>query len=369
MDTLESKSLAALVSIEGIGQRTVASLCTDLHAQNISWEEFWESGATLWKNYAILENKIDSIEKFIKEQTMETYYEKLKTRNIRVITKDSSEYPPLLKEVENGPVVLFAQGSPMEWTASVPIAVVGTRHMTAYGKLVTEKIARELVCAGAQIISGFMYGVDTCAHLTALENQGKTVGVLGFGFDYMYPSSHKKVFRQCLENGMSFVTPFAPAVQPNKGNFPARNAIVAGMSAAVVVTEAAEKSGTHITAGFAADFGRTVCAVPGPITSPYSAGTKSLVNQGAVLVSSGSEVLESLGLSHSKTFGLSTTAVQSFSEKETLIIKILRSSGGQSLNNLLVITKLPPAELLTVITELELKQQIAREGDTWMICS
>jgi DNA processing protein len=139
-----------------------------------------------------------------------------------------------------------------------------------------------------------MYGVDICAHQAALAWEGNTIGVLGYGFDYCYPKSYQAVFQSCIEQGMTFVSPFAPETTAIRGNFPARNAIVAGMSAAVVVTEAAAKSGTLITAGYAADFGRPVFAVPGSIFSPYSLGVKHLLNEGATLINSGAEVISCL---------------------------------------------------------------------------
>lgn len=369
MDTQESKSLAALLSIESIGQGTISNLARELENSEISWKEFWEGGESLWKKLSISDSKIDSIQKFLEEQTIDAYYEKLKARSIRVICKSSFEYPPLLRELDNPPAVLFAQGALMDWQDGLPVAVVGTRHMTAYGKLVTEKITRELVFSGAQIISGFMYGVDTCAHLAALESQGKTVGVLGFGFNHMYPKSHEKVYRECLENGMSFISPFSPDVQPNKGNFPARNAVVAGMSAAVVVTEAAEKSGTHITAGFAADLGRTVCAVPGPITSPYSQGTKALVNQGATLVSSGSEVLEACGAENQSIRSVNNGVVSNtkLTEQQQKLYAALCSFANCGLDDLMQSTALPAEVVLEELVLLEMAGFLQRDGDHWQI--
>ncbi len=294
MNDLECKSIAYLSSVAGIGQRTLFLIVQYVEKYHISWDEFWQRGSALWKEICITEKQIESIHTALKEQSLENYYSELKTRNIRIVLQSSTEYPPLLKQTENPPIIFYAKGQIMDWSTGPPIAVVGTRHITAYGKLVTEKITSELVLEGCPIVSGGMYGVDICAHRAALDYEGQTVAVLGYGFNYIYPRSYAKTFEEFLERGMTLITPFAPTTQPNKGNFPARNAIVAGMSAAVVVTEAAEKSGTHITAEIAADLGRPVCAVPGPITSPYSTGTKILVNQGAALVSSGEEVLSTI---------------------------------------------------------------------------
>lgn len=304
MNTEEIKSLAFLSSVAGVGQQTLWKIKRGLHTLQTkkttentpeqTWGQFWVLGRAFWKELGVSENKIESIEKRLNEQTIENYFFWLEKQKIRVFNAASAEYPPLLTQIENSPIILFAKGARLDWSTGPPVAVVGTRHITEYGKKVTEKITSELVLQGCQIVSGCMYGVDICAHRAALEWEGQTVGVLGYGFNHVYPKSYRKTFEEFLERGMTFVTPFSPEVQPTKGNFPARNAIVAGMSQAVVVTEAAEKSGTLITAGYAAEFGRPVFAVPGSIFSPYSQGVKQLINEGATLVSSGEEVLENI---------------------------------------------------------------------------
>lgn len=301
MNTLERKSLSYLCSVRGVGQRTLAKLQqlvlglkSTPHTPEQNWKQFWEGQRQLWQEIGISQRIIESIESKQKEQDIEVFWQELEKRQIRVIGVEDDEYPPLLKQIENHPSILFAKGAVMDWSTGPPVAVVGTRHMTAYGKQATEKIVSELVIGGSPIISGAMYGVDLCAHQTAVNWEGQTVGVLGYGFNYVYPKSYASQFRELLAAGMTFMTPFAPDVAPTKGNFPARNGLVAGMSAALVVTEAAEKSGTMITAQYAADFGRAVYAVPGSVFSPYSAGTRELVNQGAQLISSGGEVLSTI---------------------------------------------------------------------------
>lgn len=297
MDSLESKSLALLLACDGVGHVTARHILTAVRLAALSWEEFWVASEATLEKVGLQERTINSVKKIVKEYTIDAYSEHLLSKGIRVVTECQAEYPQLLREIEQPPIVLFAKGKTMVWgVGSVPIAVVGARHMTAYGKMATEKITYELVTLGASIISGCMYGVDTCAHTTALSEGGATVGILGYGFDFVYPRSHAGILADFLNRGICLMTPFALNVRPNKGNFPARNAIVAGMSAAVVVTEASEKSGTHITAACAAEYGRPVCAVPGPINNPYCRGTKWLINQGAVLIGSGDEVYESLGI-------------------------------------------------------------------------
>lgn len=367
-------SLAALVSIPGIGQRTASHILRQVEEKGLKWQEFWAGREKIWRDFNLSEMQENGLKSFTTEHTIESYFERLLKKEIRVINEHSAEYPPLLKEIDQPPVVLFVRGGEMQWQPErTPIAVVGTRHMTAYGKLVTEKITEELVWSEATIISGFMYGVDVCAHTTALENSGKTVGILGFGFDFMYPRSQQKLYQECLAKGMTYISPFSPDVQPILGNFPARNAVVAGMSAAVVVTEAAEKSGTHITAGFAVDFGRTVCAVPGPITSPYSQGTKWLVNQGAVLVQSGEEVLqEVMGGWQKRTFSKknlvcnATTTQKRSATLQEKIVSLLQCSSltEDEFSEELCI---PISTLTSELTLLEIQGSIVKEAGKWFL--
>lgn len=287
-------SLAALSTMKGIGPVTQKMIIAGLNKYRISWQEFWEGNELLFKKIKLNEKQINSIKKFIKEQTIYAYKEKLAIREIRIITYMDEEYPPLLTELERAPLVLFGMGKVIKNPDRLSLAVVGARGMTAYGASVTEQLVMELVEQGIAINSGFMYGVDTAAHQAALRYGGHTIGILGFGFGQMYPDSQQPIFEQCLADGMTFYSPFAPDFPAKKGNFPARNQIVAGMSQGVLVTEAAAHSGSLITAGAAADLGREVFAVPGPIDSPYSEGTMHLVNQGATLINSGYEVGEYL---------------------------------------------------------------------------
>lgn len=199
-------------------------------------------------------------------------------------------YPRLLKEIPDPPETLYIEGK-LNFNARPAIAVVGTRKITPYGREMARRFTQELVRKGFLIVSGFMYGVDAVAHRTALELSGPTVGVLGFGFDYMYPKEHRSLAREMIERGNALITEYPPSVSPRPFNFPARNRIVSGMCLGVLVIEAAPKSGSKITAACAANQGREVFAVPGPVGSVYSEGTKELINLGAKLVTSVDDIL------------------------------------------------------------------------------
>lgn len=292
-DQNELFSLALFGSIEGIGRRTLRKLQKYRRERDWQWRAIWVPSEEVISFLSLSDKQVSAIKNTNTEHITDSLQTALDTNGVRLVNAESEEYPPLLCETDDPPVVLFVKGEKMRWEAGViPIAVVGTRNMTPYGRLATEKITTELVELGSVIISGLMYGVDSTAHLSALQAGGQTIAVLGYGFDHCYPVDHQPVFDDLLARGATFISEYPPWQRASKGNFPARNSIVAGMSSAVVVTEAAAKSGSLITAQLALEEGRAVCAVPGPITNPYCEGTKWLVNEGAVLVSHGSEVLE-----------------------------------------------------------------------------
>jgi len=220
-------------------------------------------------------------------------------------------------------------------------------------------------------VSGFMYGVDTYAHQMAVENKGFTVGVLGFGFGQLYPAGNKKFFAKMLAEGNCFITEYPPWVGSHKGNFPERNRIVAGMSLATVVIEAGQESGSHITARLAGEYGRGICAVPGPITNPYSEGTKWLVNQGARLVSSATEILEEAGVYGNNWSKLISNEVNL--NQQTLSDMLQQKIYQQLLNQPLPTDELAKQlelsipDLNTALSLLELEGYVRRQNNTWFV--
>jgi DNA processing protein len=367
MELLDRLSITALAAINGIGTRTISRLSSTLIKHQLGWEEFWVLNADSLTKLFLSENQINSIKIFKKEHTIYSYQELLIKNNIRSVVVGDTDYPALLSQCRYGPIVLFAKGPAVAWSEHV-IAVVGTRQMTAYGKLATQKIVTELVALNSIVVSGFMYGVDVCAHLSCLAAGGTTVGVLAYGFDYCYPSAQRKLQEDLLGRGMTFITPFAPHIAPQKGYFPARNRVVAGMSHAVVVTEAAEKSGSHITANYALDEGRVVCAVPGPITNPYCEGTRSLINQGAAVVSSGYQVLQECGVLVNTT-SMPECAGTFVDQNQSLVSRVLSflHQGSLTTEEVSHQLNLEYPKTLLELTLLELSGKISKQNQRWYL--
>lgn len=215
---------------------------------------------------------------------------KARAAGIAVIIADDAAYPAALKNTPDPPLFLYVKGDIPQGDG---IAIVGTRKPTHYGLTVTRRISSELASAGLTIVSGLARGIDTQAHRGALAAAGRTIAVLGCGIDVAYPPENKSLMEDISRSG-AVVTENPFGTQPESGYFPARNRIISGLSRGTVIIEAAEDSGSLITAKYAKEQGRKLFAVPGNIGAANSRGTNSLIRKGAVLVESTQDILQDL---------------------------------------------------------------------------
>ena len=216
------------------------------------------------------------------DRFMDRYCAWLDRNGVQIITPEDDEYPSLLSEIYDPPSVLFCKGTlPKE--LSLPIAMVGARNCTDYGKEVAELLGEQLSERGATVVTGLAAGIDSAAAKGALSvgsNSCPVIGVLGCGIDVTYPQNNGALYQSVLEHGGVLMTEFLPKTPPLAQNFPIRNRILSGISRGVVVIEAGERSGTSITADCAREQGREVFAVPGRITDPMSIGTNRMITRG-----------------------------------------------------------------------------------------
>lgn len=293
----EREAFIVLSSVIGVGRKTLNKLILARIKVKVSFGQILGRTIPLvYKNY-LNNNQINSIKKLVFECNVYSFISSLKNQQISVVTIFDDAYPKLLKESDDPPLVFYYRGKLDLLKSSNWIAMVGTRRMTAYGVQATRYLVAEFVNLGWGIVSGCMYGIDTESHQACMDAGGATLGVLGYGFGFKSSSSARQLEEKIIDKGGGLISEFPPGTPAQAGFFPLRNRIVAGLSQAVIVVEAAEKSGSHITAQCGLDAGRVVGAVPGPITSPYSQGTRALINQGAVCVSRASDVLIELGVS------------------------------------------------------------------------
>ncbi|TLY19670.1 MAG: DNA-protecting protein DprA [Nitrospirae bacterium] len=213
-------------------------------------------------------------------------------REVTQLACADERYPAWLRAIHDPPAVLYCDGLP-ETGDRQAVAIVGSRRATPYGLRVTEALAGELSRLGFTIVSGFARGIDAAAHRAALAAGGRTIAVLGCGLEVDYPPGHKSLHVEIAASG-AVLTEFAPGTPPRAAHFPRRNRIISGLALGVVVIEAAEDSGSLITARLALEQGREVFAVPGPIEAPTSRGPHGLLKQGAKLVEMVDDIVEEL---------------------------------------------------------------------------
>ena len=212
---------------------------------------------------------------------------------MKTIYQNQKEYPEKLNKIYAPPAKLYVLGD--EAILNKPsIAIIGCRDASQYGKRVAFKFAYELAKKGIVVISGLARGIDIYSHLGAIKANGKTVAVLGSGFNHIYPSEHKKYCVDIIEKGGAIITEYEKSTKPVPTNFPTRNRIISGLSDGVLVVEAKQKSGTLITVDYALEQGKNVFIIPGNITSNNSYGTNELIKQGAKLVTNIQDILEEM---------------------------------------------------------------------------
>lgn len=296
---------------------------------------------------------------FKNEFFIESYQRELGKKEVWFVILTDNEYPKLLKEIENPPFVLYGKGDVSVLSLQKTIGIVGTRKITSYGRQVTEMITAEMVSAGYCIVSGLAMGVDAVAHKTAIENNGKTIAVLGCGVDCCNPRVNESLYRQIISSGSCVVSEFPLSQEPTVGSFPSRNRIIAGLSQAVIVTEGAVDSGALITASDALKNNRPVFAIPGPITSSLSKGPNSLIGKGAKLVTSGSDILDELGVKGAKGDKGDKGKITAETEEEQGVIDALESD-ELSFDELSARLSYPSARLNSLLSVMEMKGMIGK---------
>jgi len=218
---------------------------------------------------------------------------------VNILKRNDPDFPEFIKQISQPPKQFYYIGNhPKDWLDQPKLAVVGTRKVSAYGRYVTDMLAGQAASLGIVIISGLALGIDGIAHKAALNSGGKTVAVLATGLNRIYPASHLNLAREILRNG-TILSESAADEPIFKATFLKRNRLISGLADAVLITEAAQRSGSLSTARQALEQGKTVMAVPGNITSETSAGTNQLIKTGATPVTSVDDILFAMGLSRS----------------------------------------------------------------------
>jgi len=284
----------------------------------------------------------------------------------QLVTLASANYPPLLKQIPDPPLVLYVRGD-VKALSLHAVAIVGTRRPTAYGSSVAHRLASDLAQRGLVIVSGLARGIDSAAHRGALEAKGKTVAVQGRGMDGIYPAENKHLAEKILESG-AIISEFALGTGPLPENFPIRNRIISGLALGVVVVEAAEYSGSLITSRLASEQNREVFAVPGNITSAQSFAPNHLIKQGAKLVDQWMDVIEEFPAEirmqllppvdasedAMATLGKESLFETSLTPDQKAVFAVLRCDEALFVDSIIGLAQLPQPRVLGVLLELEM---------------
>lgn len=278
-------------------------------------------------------------------------------KGVTLIPLASEDYPASLKEVFDPPVLLYARGRIVE-SDKLAMAIVGSRRATAYGLSMSERIAKDLAARGLTIVSGGARGIDTAAHKGALEVGGRTIAFLGCGVDVNYPAENKKLFDAMSESG-AVVSEFPFGSAPEPWRFPPRNRLISGMSLGVLVCQSPEASGALITAGYAAEQGKDVYAVPGNVDDERNRGCHALIKDGARLVESSEDILRELGLDGDEKGGQLALPIESLSDAERRIATLL-SLDPMQVDEIIEKSGLPAPMVAGTLTILEMKNIVRR---------
>jgi len=324
----------------------------------------WSASLSDFESLGIGNANFLKFNNFRKEFDFEKYLQKLKRAKVEFIPFGDKFYPPRLSQIDSPPIGLFTKGNKNLLLEQNNIGVVGARKITSYGREVTEKIVSELARNYIVITSGMAMGVDSRAHKTCLANNGKTIAVLGCGVDCPYPRENEKLYENILDSGGLVISEYPLGMNANAGTFPARNRIIAALSLAVLITEAAEDSGSLITADYSLKFGKRVFAVPGPINSRMSMGTLKLLKEGAVLVSSGEDIISELNIKNKKLNIKNTYKKLNLKKDEKRVYEILEHEAA-SIDNIYKKTKMSMWKLMTVLSNMELMGIISNKDGKW----
>lgn len=355
----DERDLLALHLVTGIGPRLTAALL----------DHFGSASAVLQASISellevpFLGTKVaESLQRAMENPDVVKECEQIDKHGVHLRVLGRAGYPANLATIDDAPHLLFCKGT-LEACDEQAIAIVGSRACTSYGKRIAERIGADLARAGWTVVSGLARGIDGCAHRGALSAKGRTIAVLAGGLSKTYPPEHADLAAEVAASG-ALVTESCMLIEPMATLFPARNRIISGLSRAVVVIEAAERSGALITARLAAEQGREVFAVPGPVDNAASAGTLQLLRKGATMVRNADDILEDLqelpALAEPRAHDVPLVA-QPPPGLDDVQLKIWQALAERRMvDDLAFELSIPISDLTRQLTTLELKKVIRR---------
>jgi DNA processing protein len=351
------KYLNALFTIEGVGNQSLTTLMNYFGTA----EKIWQASTQEIIQAGIPERLAKTIIEKRNSLDPDAQWKILDRERIAIITIEDENYPKLLREIPAPPYLLYAKGN-LDCLNLPMLSIVGSRKFTPYGEQTTFAFAKELAQAGLCIVSGLALGIDAIAHRGALTAGGATIAVLGDSLDdiNIYPRNNYGLAEEIIASGGLLLSEFPVPTPAHPGTFPARNRIVAGLSYGTLITEAAEKSGSLITANLALDFNREVFAVPGNVFSPQSEGTNNLIKKGAKMVTSIKSILEELRLEEQVPNKAKPIPFE-LEKEEELIVNLL-SPEPTHIDIIIKLSKLETSSVISNLAILEIKGVVKNIG-------
>lgn len=348
--------LLALHSIDGLGPIRLKAILDNFKDPKL----VWEANEAELQTIGIPKNVIQNLVSVRKSLSPEEFINSIEKSGIKWITLFDENYPKLLKEIYDPPIVLYYKGN-LGCLKEKTIAVVGTRKMTGYGKIVCEQFVKALVNFNLTIVSGLARGIDSQAHKTAVVQGGQTAAVLGGGLNEIYPTENIGLAQNIIDGYGVLISEYPPDYPSFPGNFPARNRIISGLSLAILVVEAAQDSGSLITARAALEQGRDVFAIPGPITSHLSRGPINLIKDGARAVFEPGEILDEMGLFQTKGSSTKVKNEEELSKEEKKVLEALEY-GNLHIDEIGRILQFESAKISSLLLKMEITGLVQNLG-------
>lgn len=353
----KSDIAVSIHQIQGIGSRLLGKIDEIVQGE---WNLLMDDPSIVRK-LNVSEDLLDKIYTALKPSHILKIHNELNKNNIHVVMFGDDLYPRPLAEIHQPPFILYCLGNIQLLREQNMIAIVGTRVPSAYGKIVTHRLASDLATAGWTIISGMAAGIDADAHRGALSVNGKTIAVLGNGIKVIFPKENSKLYHDLVEQGL-IVSEYPPDLPPQKGFFPQRNRIISGLSRGVVVVESHQRSGSLITASYALEQGREVFAVPGSILSAKSSGPHQLIKEGAKLVTCAQDIIDELSypINIERMYETAKNELNhGISTEEQTLLEII-SYHQIHIDEIFRVTSLPAHQIHHILLQLEAKGKIKR---------
>lgn len=366
MNDENAKYWLAFASIEKIGSVFIQTLFNHFGSVKSAWCAGPEE---LYKIESLTKRQVSDFLECRRNTDPDKCFEFINKKNIKYINYTDSDYPKLLRQIYNPPMTLFYKGDLARCNFERTLSVVGSRKASTAAKTVLTKILSDFKGTDICIVSGLALGIDTCAHKAAVDNGISTIGVIASGFDFVYPTQNRDLYKKIENESGVIFSEYWPTFQPLTWRFPHRNRIVTGLSKGTLVAEAAIKSGALISANLCLEQNRELMCMPGLLTNPNTEGIYKLIKNGAAVITRGQDILDTLNWQIETTVpkkDINVSESLDLSEEEKPIFELIAQE-SRNFDSLLSITGMDFGDLMIVLTNLEIKGYIKQtEGEKYM---